>query len=314
MKDLVANSDISVVIQGPLYLEGDSKGVSVIECIKSVKNALPGSKIIVSTWEDERVHFDIVASLADVVLFNPMPPAIQSYGCCNNITRQLDSTNSGLAQVNTPYVLKIRANIIIDKKTDFFSDPKSKINILALVGDPINSFMLFVMPDFIQFGSVELIRLLWGFEISPEKFYLVPNPPSLFDIYSFPHNFRFSPEQYLGLAWAERKHKARPLINHQFDINYSDFLYWKEILANDFNFFGVDIAGFKFSQQRYVKGKFIDPHGRWLKSWSRFQFAKLMINKYVLFFVNVRWWRGFFKYLLFKISESTYWTIYNSRK
>lgn len=314
MEDIVSDSKISVVIQGPLYLNEKNKGSDVRKCIESVRKALPGSKIIVSTWEDERKYDSVIAPMVDKLVYSCLSPAIVSLGHENNITRQIASTKAGLAVVETQYVLKMRANLLIKKKTAFFTDSKDRINLLSLVGDPVNSYMLFVLPDFIQFGKTGLMRLLWGFDIPKNEYYMDKNPPSIFDIYSFPHSFKFSPEQYLGIAWARNRHKASPLICHQFDVNYTDFLYWKDILSNDFNFFSAENSGFIFSPSRYLDGNFFDVTSDSLKKSSRLQFAMLLTNKYILFVFKYKWWRSFIKYILFIYFKPFYWSMYNSRK
>lgn len=314
MTDLIADSEITVVIQGPLYLEQNTKGADVLSCIASVRSCLPGAKIVVSTWENERRHHEQIAPLVSRVVYSSTPASLASYDRENNVTRQIASTKAGLACVDTPYALKIRANILVQEKTDFFQNPDDRLNILALVGDPVTRFMLFVFPDFVQFGKTQFIKQLWDFEIAPEDYYLEKTPPSFFDIYSFPHSFKFSPEQYIGIAWAKSRHQASPLIRHQFDVNYSDFLFWKDILSKDFNCFEPRESGFIFHPKRYTEGKFLDAAGAWLGRPPRKQFLNLLVHKYVLFIFSTEWWKHIAKYVLFSISERAYWSLYKIRR
>jgi hypothetical protein len=311
MANLIPNSDITVVIQGPLYLNQNKSGVDVLACIASIRSFLSGAKIVVSTWEQERRHNPCLSHLVDRIVYTPLPASLISHQYESNITRQIVSTKAGLACVDTPYSMKIRANILVKEKTEFFSSPGSKLNILALVSDPVTRFMLFVFPDFIQFGKTEIMKQLWDIEIDVEDYYLQQVPPSLFDIYSFPHSFKFSPEQYIGIAWAKTRHQTAPLVQHQFDVNYTDFLFWKDIVENDFNLFSPQESGFSFYPQRYIEGKFIDAKGKWLRQRSRKQFFMLLMNKYVLFIFSTNWWKHFVKYVLYTLSKRAYWMLHN---
>lgn len=314
MTNLIADYEITVVIQGPLYLERNTKGADVLSCIASIRTCLPGARIVVSTWENERRYHEQIVPLVSQIVYSSTPASLASYDRENNITRQIISTKAGLACVDTPYALKIRANILVHEKTDFFQNPGDRLNLLALVGDPVTRFMLFVFPDFVQFGKTQIIKQLWDFEIAPEDYYLEKTPPSFFDIYSFPHSFKFSPEQYIGIAWAKSRHEALPLIRHQFDVNYSDFLFWKDILSKDFSFFEPRKAGFVFHPKRYTEGKFLDAEGAWLARPPRKQFLNLLVHKYVLFIFNTEWWKHIAKYVLFSISERAYWSLYKMRR
>ncbi len=313
-EEIVSDADVTVLIQGPLYLDSNTKGANVISCIESVRKFLPKAKIIVSTWDEERSHHEQLQSLADYIIYSACPAPIVSYGREDNVTRQIESTQAGLIKVDTLYVLKIRANILLNAKTTFFRNPGNKLNIPALISDPVKSFMLFTFPDFIQFGKLETMRLLWNIKIEQMDYFLDTAPPSVFDIYSFPHKFKFAPEQRIGIAWARNRHGASPLIQHQFDVNYSDFIFWKDIINTDFNLFSPVTAGFDFYPKRYTEGTFIDATGEWLRTPSRKQFSRLFIRKYMLFVFAAKWLKHAAKYALFSLSKRAYWVIHNSMR
>jgi hypothetical protein len=309
--DIVSDNDITVVIQGPLYLDQGEKGTNVIACVDSVRRCLPNAKIIVSTWDHERLYHERLESLVDCIVYAPCPEPIVSYGWQNNIIRQIVSTKNGMVHVETRFVLKLRANFVLKAKTEFFADPGDRINFLALVADPVARFVLFSLPDYVQFGKTEMVRQLWDFDIPKEEYFLDKVPTTIFDVYSFPYAYKFSPEQYLGMAWATNRHGAPPLIQHQFDVNYSDFIFWRDILANDFRFFDHVSSGFVLFPERYIAGKFLDPHGAWLNKPARPQFVLLLLRKYILFVFKTTWWKHFAKFVLFTVSKRAYWLLHS---
>lgn len=314
VNNLIEDRDITAVIQGPLYLDEHTKGADIIQCIKCIKNVLPGSQIIISTWMNEKKHHKKLMPIVDKIIYSEQPSAILSYDVPNNVKRQIVSSKAGLSKVKTKYSLKLRANTLLKEKSEFFANPGNKINIPALVSDPVYSFSLFGLPDFLQFGKTDRIRTFWDVDISDEDEFLNSAYQSIFDIYSFPHSFKFSPEQYIGISWAKNEYKSIPLIKHQFDINYSDFLFWKHILISDFTLVPLKVMGFVFVPERYTFGRFIDANNLWITRASRFQFIHLLINKYALFFLNRKWWVHLAKLSVYTFSKSLFWSIYKAGK
>lgn len=115
-----SNSDLSIVIQGPLKREENF----TLETIRIYKLLFPESRIIVSTWqtEDSQIVKEIEKEGAVVVLSET--PVIKGIG---NINMQKDSTLAGLKkaqELGCIYSIKTRTDQRI-YKTDMFSYFKS---------------------------------------------------------------------------------------------------------------------------------------------------------------------------------------------
>ena len=105
---MINSKDISVVVQGPIRTDITSK------CIKSIRQFLPDSEIILSTWKNE----DISQLDYDKLVLCDDPGATllcvkhkkQIY---NNMNRQLVTVKEGLKLANRKYVLKLRTDLIL---------------------------------------------------------------------------------------------------------------------------------------------------------------------------------------------------------
>ena len=121
----IQNKDITVVVQGPIDRQKTER------CLKSVREALPGAKIILSTWEGsdiEGLDFDEVILSADPGGF----PAqnIKNPVICN-VNRQIVSTRNGINAVDTPYAAKLRTDFCIEHSgfLDWFFRYSEKDNV-----------------------------------------------------------------------------------------------------------------------------------------------------------------------------------------
>lgn len=103
----IHSKDISVVVQGKIDLQITGK------CLEKIREVLPESQIILSTWEEEEIG-DL---LCDVVVFSKDPGEIcvdsgEKYLC--NVNRQLVGINAGLRLVDRKYILKWRTDILLE--------------------------------------------------------------------------------------------------------------------------------------------------------------------------------------------------------
>ncbi|MDP2515801.1 WavE lipopolysaccharide synthesis family protein [Photobacterium damselae subsp. piscicida] len=103
---------ISVVVQGPVQnYQGRThheEGITQ-RCLESIRTHLPGAKIILSTWPDQDLaglDYDqlVISQDPGVNLVDGLPQFPKNYDC------QLVSTQAGLAQVTTPYAIKLRSD------------------------------------------------------------------------------------------------------------------------------------------------------------------------------------------------------------
>lgn len=103
---LIDAPDITVVMQGNIR-------PSIGRAIHSVRQVLPGARLILSTFDLEAPQR--YAGFVDEVVLSKdpggMPPSVKANQAePNNTNRQLVSSQAGLARVTTPYALKMRTD------------------------------------------------------------------------------------------------------------------------------------------------------------------------------------------------------------
>ena len=106
---LVKNEDITVVIQGPLYIEDNSRKLYLK--FKKSFTYFKNNSIYLGK------HDNKLTNLVHKIVYSKLPDSIKSLGINNNINRQVVST---INEVQTKYVLKIRANFSLDFKSSLF--------------------------------------------------------------------------------------------------------------------------------------------------------------------------------------------------
>ena len=101
---MLSSENITIVVQGMIIPKLTRK------VLKSVRRYLPQARIILSTWQGSDtsdLDFDELVLCEDPGFFyHSKHPGIRP----NNINRQIVSTLSGVQQVKTPYVLKLRTD------------------------------------------------------------------------------------------------------------------------------------------------------------------------------------------------------------
>ncbi len=101
---VVDSSEVSVIVQG----------MTDINCTpfttKSIRKYLPESKIYLSTWENANLD----GCEYDYLIINNDPgAALAGNETMNNGNRQMVSTKEALKKINSPYVLKLRADMML---------------------------------------------------------------------------------------------------------------------------------------------------------------------------------------------------------
>jgi hypothetical protein len=176
----IPSSEISVVIQGPLFRD-HADGDLALRCVRSVREHLPDAEIIISTWEGED------ASGLDIehVVKSADPGAIRG----SNLLRQLVSTGVGIAVASRPYVLKLRCDLALNSaaiatissienvpQMRRFSPGVHPYRITTtnlFVRDPTGCGALFHPSDIVMFGSFYSMRNFWheppiGMQFDPD--------------------------------------------------------------------------------------------------------------------------------------------------
>ena len=304
----VENKDISVVIQGPTYILDKKKRINIINCVNSIKKYLDGAKIIISTWEDERIYDKRLSTIADKIIYLKQPSSIE-YNGNNNILKQIYSSKKGIEQVETKYTLKIRSNFILTCKSNYFDVDDDRINLSTWVDGFVYEFALFCLPDCVQFGKTELVNEFWNVNIDEDDFFTQKRWLGFFNSYSFLYNFKFILAQYIGISWVKNRYNIEPLMKHGFDLNYCDFLLFKDVLKNDFKFLNIHEAGFEFDSDKYDIGIFLQEDTDWLQQSSRKQFLKLLFKKYILCFFDIKFPKQLLKSLNYLIDSNSFFRL-----
>jgi hypothetical protein len=245
---LVAPTDISVVVQGPLA-RGKQEGIEV--CLDSLRRVLPGAQVIVSTWDSEDTE-----NLGDdlEVVTSPDPGGWTDFGGYGyNLTRQLVSTQAGMALANRKFILKLRPDLsLID--TSICQDLKPGRDAILpgrlvmtnyFVRDPEKLPMLFHLSDLAMFGCAESMRTLWNCPL-PDKAKIWATKPivKLFTSLYLTHA-RQAPEQYLVLQLLNQAGHAVDLA-HPFQASKAKLDLWSITLANNFKLLDAETSGVVF--------------------------------------------------------------------
>ncbi|RYZ96325.1 MAG: hypothetical protein EOO68_17020, partial [Moraxellaceae bacterium] len=113
----IDSREISVVIQGPIFTQTSSRAPQGItrQILKALRQNLPQATLILSTWQDQPVaqlDADLILQLDDPGTTHFYRQGAKADNLYNNGNRLIYSTQQALAQVKTPYVLKIRSDLL----------------------------------------------------------------------------------------------------------------------------------------------------------------------------------------------------------
>lgn len=173
------NSDITVVVQGPVQSLPErlqDEGITQ-RCLNSVRNHLPGARVVLSTWADQ----DLGGLEFDELVINEDPgPNIIGYGRNGeprkeNTNRQIVSTMGGLRRVTTRYAMKLRADNYLTgtgfkelqqqytARCDEFHILKERVVITnTLLRRYYRGYRVaFFLSDFFNFGLTEDVVNIW---------------------------------------------------------------------------------------------------------------------------------------------------------
>lgn len=241
----IDTKDISVVVQGAIDKEYTKK------CLKSIRKYLPGSEIILSTWEGSNIDgldYDILALNKDPggKIFDFTKNVV------NNTNRQLISTKNGLKKVNNKYTLKFRSdNILIDNKflnyfnkfnfyNDMYKTFQSRVLVSCVYSREFSEETKFPTPfhpsDFFIFGySSDIKNYIYDTELLKDESLSNFNCKYNNKLPYKNNTYQYTPEQYFCYSWIKR---------HFDDIVFDDWSDWNDrnieqsnnILYNNFVF------------------------------------------------------------------------------
>lgn len=208
-------SDITVVFQGPV-LEGEP---STAELIRQTRGALPGCRIVLSTWTSANT----AGIQADTVLQSEDPgglPGIKHRDGpteTNNVNRQILSTRRGLQEVDTPYAVKLRTDCALrhagllerlERRRPRWLESRLVACSLFTVDPLMFEQMPYHVSDWLQFGDTDTLLTYWSapFMTEQDATYYERRPYA-------PHSTfmdrrfrcRLAVEQYLATHYAGRE-------------------------------------------------------------------------------------------------------------
>ncbi|GAM63812.1 lipopolysaccharide synthesis protein wavE [Vibrio ishigakensis] len=174
--------DISVVVQGPVQALSDrsqDEGIT-LRCLSSIREHLPGAKIILSTWRGQNLEgldFD------ELVLCDDPGQNIRQYNEDGtphffNNNRQIVSTIEGLKRVKTKYAIKLRSdnyltcNAFVEIKNKYDKYGQDRVfNERVVVSDIFTRKyakglpVAFHISDFFYYGLTSDLQTLWNIDL-----------------------------------------------------------------------------------------------------------------------------------------------------
>lgn len=183
----VPYAEITVIIHGPILKEavvGSPLGMTH-EAVQSVRQVLPGAKVVISTWagsEAEGFGAEQVVYSSDPG-GNPYGPGERP----NNVNRQIVAMRAGLERVDTRWALKLRSDTKLvsasmvtlwpryQERNPCFKVFERRVTTSAILtydarlcfGTKLFTPFFFHVNDMIQFGLTSDLRRLWCIPLMP---------------------------------------------------------------------------------------------------------------------------------------------------
>ena len=255
---MINQKEISVIVQGAIIPD------LTIKTLTSLKKFLPGSRIIVSTWDGADVSS--INCLCDEIVFSPDPGDVGEMHIeelkiskKNNINRQIVSTREGLKKSRTRYSLKIRTDFIVENlnflryfgkfgKWDSQSDLRLFDERIICAGADRPWLKPFFPYDFLFFGLTQDLLKLFDIKLmsKEEATWFPDHRPINLDNYNYiKGRFRYIPEQHIFLtALSKQKTDIFNYVKDCSDVNCTNVLLSQKALIENFvvltfNDFGI---------------------------------------------------------------------------
>lgn len=238
-------TEITVVLQGTVCPK------TTVKAINAVKKILPGAPVVLSTWNTDNT--DNLA--CDKVIKRTPPPSVGRPPYSNNTNRMIYGVQEALKQVNTPYVLKLRTDIILQdssflnywdkypKRSEKFKFFRRRILNYYLFTPQFNYCLgrkiptLFHPSDWMFFGLTEDVKKLFDVSLQPDPAYSLwweayDKNPGQIDCWPGAV-FRYAPEQYLFYHALKQTYPEIHFENY-LDISRAKEQISRQVMANNF--------------------------------------------------------------------------------
>lgn len=293
----IRSSDFSVIIQGPVLGKPNDEDEKQLtkKCIESIKNLLPDSEIIISTW----INSDVSHLNYDKIVFNEDPGAI-SYNDdnlknrFNNNNRQIVSTNSGLKVASRKFSMKIRGdcklshNGFIDflykytnrGKYSFFDQRIITSTVFSLNSRKIP--VLFHVSDIFQVGLTSDMKQLWDIDIQLEpqttrsgrSGWIRWNDPYSLEGYQM----KFASEQYIWFAFC-KKYKLDLNLRFYSEIPLNKIFKSELSVINNFVIVSPDELGLSLPDKmiQFLNYPYIYSSEEWIELYNKYCLKRVSI-------------------------------------
>lgn len=331
---MLSDSELSVVVQG-----GISK--YTLKSLKRIREFLPNSEIILSTWKDTDISF--LSGYYDLVVFSDMPEAFDyGNGSLNNLNRQLISTQKGIELSKRKYVLKLRSDLVLkNNKILNISDTYKRNNDLLLfkkriiVGNIFSlkfttngkekNFMPFQISDWFFLGLKEDIKKLFDIPIAKE-----PDNTYYFKKHTYDKNkychfknltWRYTAEQYIQYMCVSKYFSIS--FKHMMDYNKKNIEFSEKYVVNNFLILdkkktGIEILKEPYKSYNYlmdgvVRNSMYDDY-IWQSDYKKYIDPEFKISKYVKIKHKLKLEKCFIKFIenvdKLKISINNFFRIF----
>lgn len=285
----IENKDITIIIQGPINGKPQDKVEDrhTYNCLKSIRKILPGSIIILSTWESENtddLDYDIVVKSKDpgyFLLRNETNDGVRK----ESANRQIVSTNAGIKLVKTKYCIKMRSDLVLksnnfityfEKYADLPRDEqykitKSRVLFLTTINPRRKFKHPFSMSDWFYFGKTEDIANIFNIPLMNNQ---ILKGDIVDGLYSIENNY--STEQHLWYIFISKYRNIS--FNNFIDASENNICLSEAYIANNSILLTAQRAGIqslKYPGASYAQIPCLSYSG--LYTWNEY---KKLLNKY----------------------------------
>lgn len=286
---MILNSDITVIVHGPVqkYMDRQHHEEGITKrCLDSVRQVLPGSTVVLATWEGQdlsELQFDQLIEEIDV------GPNLDPV-CPRNYNRQMHLTKKGLEAAVTPYSVKLRSDnfLVSDHFKCLQEDYASALRSMPVFSERvlINSNLsrmtskgvpvAYSPSDFFYFGRTEDLRKIWCMPLFENN---RNAEPLILAARTRDGHPQPEAEQVYCMLWmCELADWARPL-RHRFDASVEQLERWLEFVASNIVFGEPKKIGLGLrasSRNKWRVNEFT--HRDWLRLYARFGDPTLKIQ------------------------------------